>query len=313
MKFAAINNSILDTVGKSDVEKNLISSYNAVTTTPPDQLVSSLWDKMLLFGLKLLAAILIYLVGAWLIKVARRTIARFFDRKKTEPAIESFVTSLATTAMWLILIIIAVGTLGIETTSIAALLAAGGMAIGMALSGTVQNFAGGVMILVFKPFKVGDYIEAQGFAGTVSEVDITTTRLVTLDNRVIVLPNGALQSGTINNYSQKALRRVDITVSVEYGSDSDKVKELLLDVAHSDERVLTMAKGAPADPFVALNALGSSSVDFIMKFWCRTEDYWGVFYDTNEKVYKTLPSHGIDFPFQQVSVHLEGMGSDKPI
>ena len=309
----SVKNSILDTTGRSDIEKDFISSIKTVTATPPDQLVVSLGEKILHFGLKLLAAIVIYLMGAWLVKLARRALGGFFTKKKAEPAVVSFVTSLVIAVMWLIIIIIAVGTLGVETTSLAALLAAGGMAIGMALSGTVQNFAGGFMILVFKPFKVGDYIEAQGFAGTVSEVNITTTKLVTLDNRVIVLPNGALQSGSVNNYSEKEFRRVDLTIGVEYGSDSDKVKQLLLEIADSDERILTTAQGAPADPFVAVNALSPSSVDFIIKLWCKSENYWGVYYDTNERIYKTLPANGIEFPFQQVSVHLEGMGDNKPI
>lgn len=301
----SLKTALLDTTGKSEIEKDLISSINQVTSTPPDQLLASLGEKALQFGLKLLAAFLIYIIGAWLIKVIKNTLRRFFSRRNTEPAIVSFTMSLVTAALWVILIIVAVGTLGVETTSLAALLAAGGMAIGMALSGTVQNFAGGVMILAFKPFKVGDYIEAQGFAGTVSEVNITSTKLVTLDNRVIILPNGPLSSGSVNNYSKMEFRRVDLNVGVEYGSDADKVKELILGIASNDSRVLGTAQGAPADPFVALTSLSPSSVDFTVRLWVKSAEYWDVFFATNECIYKTLPENGVNFPFPQLSVHMK--------
>lgn len=300
----SVRTALLDTTGKSDVEKEFIASINAVSSTPADQLVSGLADKAIQFGLKLLAAILIYIIGAWLIKLVKRFLKGFFTRKKTEPAIVTFTTSLVTALMWVIVIIIAVGALGVETTSLAALLAAGGVAIGMALSGTVQNFAGGLMILIFKPFKVGDYIETMGYAGTVSEVNITSTKIVTIDNKVVIIPNGPLQNGTVNNYSKMDLRRVDLTVGVEYGTDADAVKAALMDIAASDSRILTVEQGAPADPFAAVLSLSPSSVDFTFRIWVRTADYWGVFFDTNEKIYKTLSERGISFPFPQVSVHM---------
>ena len=304
----SIKTAVLDTAGKSDFEKAIISSINTVSDTPTNKLVSTLGEKALVFGIKLLAALAIYFIGAWLIKIVKKALRRFFIRKKVEPAIETFVMSLVTAVLWVLLIIIAVGALGVETTSLAALLAAGGVAIGMALSGTVQNFAGGVMILIFKPFKVGDYIEAQGFAGTVSEVNITSTKLVTIDNRVIILPNGPLHSGTVNNYSQLAFRRVDLTVGVEYGTDADKVKEVILAMAAEDDRILGVENGAPADPFVALTSLSPSSVDFVVRLWVKTADYWAVFFSVNEGIYKALPANGIKFPFPQLSVHMENTG-----
>ena len=296
--------AMLNTLGKSDMEKEFISSLQAISNTPPEQLVSTLAEKGIQFGLKLLAAIAIYLIGAWLIRLVKKLLRGFFARKNTDAAIVSFTMSLATALLWVLVVIIAVGALGVETTSLAALLAAGGMAIGMALSGIVQNFAGGLMILIFKPFKAGDYIEAMGYAGTVSEVNITSTKIVTVDNKVIILPNGPLQSGTVNNYSKMDYRRVDFTVGVEYGSDADTVKSALLEIAASDERVVTAAQGAPADPFVGVLSLSPSSVDFTFRIWARTADYWGVFFDTNEKIYKTLPERGVSFPFPQVSVHM---------
>lgn len=298
-------NVILDTTGKSAVEKTLIETMNKVSSTPADQLLASLGEKALQFGLKVVAALLIYILGGYVIKWVKKILNNLFSKKKTEPAIVSFTMSLVTAALWVIVIIVAVGTLGVETTSLAALLAAGGMAIGMALSGTVQNFAGGIMILAFKPFKVGDYIEAQGFAGTVSEMNITSTKLTTVDNRVIILPNGTLSNGTINNYSKMEYRRVDFTVGVEYGSDADKVKEILLGIAAADKRVLNAAAGAPADPFVGLVNLNASSVDFTFRLWAKAADYWGVFFETYEKIYKVLPENGINFPFPQMTVHMD--------
>lgn len=301
----SVKTVLLDTTGKTDLEKGFISTINEAVNTPPDQLISALGEKALQFGMRLLAAIAIYFIGAWLIKLARNFLRGFFARKNTEPAIVSFTMSLVTAMLWVLLIIITVGALGLETTSLAALLAAGGMAIGMALSGTVQNFAGGVMILIFKPFKAGDFIEAMGYSGTVSEVSITATKILTPDNKVIILPNGPLQGGTINNYSKMHFRRVDFTVSVEYDSDADVVKNTLLEIASSDARIMTRKQGAPADPLAALSELGLNSVDFVFKVWVKTEDYWDVFYATNEKIYKSLPERGIKFPFSQISVHME--------
>lgn len=296
--------ALLGLLGKSDMEKEIVSSIRTISGTPPEQIVSALVEKGIQFGLKLLAAIAIYLIGAWLIRMVKKLLRSFFSRKNTEAAIVTFTMSLVTAFMWVLVVIIAVGALGVETTSLAALLAAGGMAIGMALSGIVQNFAGGLMILIFKPFKAGDYIEAMGYAGTVTEVNITSTKMVTVDNKVIILPNGPLQSGTVDNYSKMDFRRVDFVVGVEYGSDADTVRSALLDIAASDKRVLTAGQGAPADPFVGVLSLNPSSVDFTFRIWTKTADYWGVFFDTNEKIYKMLPERGVKFPFPQVSVHM---------
>ena len=161
------------------------------------------------------------------------------------------------------------------------------------------------MILIFKPFKAGDFIEAQGYSGTVSEINITSTQLITPDNKVIILPNGSLQSGNISNFSKLSFRRVDFTVSVEYGTDSELVRNTLLEIAASDARILGKAQGAPADCMIALSALADSSVNFIMRVWVKTEDYWDVFFATNEKIYTTLPRKGAAFPFPQLTVHLD--------
>lgn len=273
-----------------------------LASSKPEELLSSFLDQALHFGLKVLAALAIYFIGGWIISKIKKMLGKVFKKKSTEPAIASFVMSLVSITLTVILIILTVGTLGINTSSLAALLAAGGMAIGMALSGTVQNFAGGIMILVFKPFKSGDFIEAQGFAGVVTDVNIVSTKLTTGDNKTIVIPNGALSSGTINNYSKQPLRRVDWTVSVEYGSNPEEVKKAILSILKADSRVLDSSKNAPADPFIALSNLGASSVDYVVRAWVNAADYWDVFFNVNEKVYTELPQKGVNFPFPQLDV-----------
>ena len=196
------------------------------------------------------------------------------------------------------------GTLGVNTTSLAALLAAGGMALGMALSGTVQNFAGGLMLMIFKPFKAGDYIEAQGYAGVVTEVNIVGTHLTTIDNRRVVLPNGTLSNGNIVNYSSFPLRRIDLPVSVEYGTDAAACKEKLMAIVREDARILDATTPGAADPFVAVQRLSESSVIFIIRAWVKGSDYWPAQFDLNERIYTELPQTGINFPFPQLDVHV---------
>lgn len=285
----------------NQIQAELAAVAEKIATTPTNELIGDFLEKAINFGVKVLAAILIYLIGAWLIKKIKGMLKRIFDKKGTDAAIASFTMSIVSIALTIVLIIVTIGTLGIDTTSFAALLAGGGMAIGMALNGTVQNFAGGIMILIFKPFKSGDYIEAQGFAGTVSEVTITSTKLTTVDNRIIIIPNGALSNGTINNYSDQKFRRVDLTVDVEYGTSSDAVKAVLHSIVKEDARILS----EPAEPFIALSSLKDSSVQFTMRLWVKSSDYWGVYFDTTEKVYNELPKNGIHFPFPQLDVNIK--------
>lgn len=274
-----------------------------VTTTPADVLLKELGSDALQFGLKVLAALAIYFIGAWVIKRIKKLLGNIFERRKTDKAIASFTMSLVSISLTILLIILTVGTLGVNTTSLAAILAAGGMAIGMALSGTVQNFAGGIMLLVFKPFKAGDFIEAQGFSGTVSEVNIVSTKLTTTDNRVIVLPNGSLSSGTINNISQNPIRRLEWKIGVEYGSNIDQARKVILGILNADARVLH-GKDAPDEPNVKLSGLLDSSVEIQARCWVRTDDYWNLLWEVNELIYNELPKNGIDFPFPQLDVHL---------
>ena len=285
----------------NNIQAEIAAVAQKIATTPTNELISEFIDKAVAFGLKVLAALLIYTLGVWIIRKVKKIMKGIFDRKKTDAAIASFAMSITSIALTVILIIITVGTLGIDTTSIAALLAGGGMAIGMALNGTVQNFAGGIMILIFKPFKSGDFIETQGFSGTVSEVTITSTKLSTVDNRVIVIPNGLLSNGIINNYSDRTIRRVEITVDVEYGSSSEKVISILQSLIKDDTRILK----EPAEPFIRLSALKDSSIQFTIRLWVNASDYWGVYFDTIEKIYNELPKNGINFPFPQLDVNIK--------
>ena len=276
-----------------------------ILDTPPRQLLAELGEQAIQFGLKVLAALAIYIIGAWLIRVIRRAVRRGFERRKTEATLVSFVDSLISIGLWVILIVITISTLGINTTSLAALLAAGGMAIGMALSGTVQNFAGGIMLLVFKPFKVGDFIEAQGFYGTVTELNMVSTKIITPDNRVIILPNGALSNSNINNNTGLPLRRVDVTVNVAYGSDAEKVKQALLEIASTAPMLLDGKTPGASDPYVVLTELAASSVVFSLRGWTKSADVIFARYWLQENIYSQLPSkYGIQFPFPQMDVHI---------
>ncbi|MBR4161414.1 MAG: mechanosensitive ion channel [Bacteroidaceae bacterium] len=249
-------------------------------------------------GKSIIVAVVIYFVGKALITLVNRMLSGVMERRKVDPAIQSFAKSLVNILMMILLVISVVSALGVNTTSFAALLASGGVAVGMALSGNLQNLAGGIVILLFRPFKVGDYIEAQGTGGTVSEIQIFHTILTTPDNKKIFLPNGALSSGNITNYSKESLRRVDFTVSVEYGADIDKVRKVLKDILDKDERVLQ----EPA-PVIVLGALAESSVNMTVRVWVKSEDYWNVFFQTNETIYNEFNRQGINFPYPQLTIH----------
>ena len=301
---------INNTDSLTTVQAELAAVAAKLANTPADELLADLIDKAVAFGLKVLAAILIYTVGIWLIRKLKRVVKRIFEKKETDPAIASFVQSILSIAMTIMLIIITVGALGVDTTSLAALLAGGGMAIGMALNGTVQNFAGGIMILAFRPFQSGDYIKFEEFEGTVTEVNIVSTKLTTADNRTIIIPNGALSNGTINNFTHNKFRRVEWIIDIEYGTDVEKTKVLLQDLLDDDPRILTVATGAPADPFIGLNNLAASSIQIVAKVWVNKADYWPVKFYMNERIYTEFPKNGINFPYNKLDITI--MNQDKP-
>ena len=249
-------------------------------------------------GKSIIIAVIIYIVGKALIMLINRMMEKMLSRRQVDPTIQTFLKSLVNILLMALLIISVVSALGVNTTSFAALLASAGVAVGMALSGNLQNLAGGIVVLLFRPFKVGDYIEAQGVGGTVQEIQIFHTILNTPDNKKIYLPNGSLSSGNITNYSKEPTRRVDFTISIDYGESIDKVREVLKEIITNDQRVLTTP-----EPVIALNALADSSVNIALRIWVKSEDYWAVYWETNEKIYNEFNRRGINFPFPQLTVH----------
>lgn len=255
-------------------------------------------DSGIQVGGHILKAAIVFVVGRFLISLLRRLTSRLLDKRSVDVSIKTFVKSLVNILLTILLIISVVGALGVETTSFAALLASAGVAIGMALSGNLQNFAGGLVILLFKPYKVGDWIESQGVSGTVKEIQIFHTILTTADNKLIFVPNGALSSGVVVNYSNQKTRRVEWIVGIDYGEDYAKVEQVVRDILAADKRILS----EPA-PFVALHALDASSVNVVARVWVNSENYWDVYFDINQAIYKTFNEKGIDFPFPQLTVH----------
>ena len=263
-----------------------------------EQLLTKLLDWGIEVGKDLLGAIIIYIVGRFIIKQIGRLLSRILEKRKLEISVQTFLKSLVSILLNLILAFAIVSRLGVETTSFAALLASAGVAIGMALSGNLSNFAGGLIILVFKPFKVGDYIESPNASGTVREIQIFHTILVTVDNKVIYVPNGSLSSNAITNYNKQETRRAEWVFGVEYGEDFEKVREVLQRIIDADDRILI----DPA-PMIALGALSASSVDIKVRVWTKSADYWNVYFDMNKIVYDTFNKEGIGFPFPQLTVH----------
>ena len=223
-------------------------------------------------------------------------------KRNTEASLSSFLSSVVNITLNFLMIIIVIGILGIETSSFVALFASAGVAVGMALSGTLQNFAGGVMIMLFKPFKVGDFLEAEGVTGTVKEIQIFNTIITTADNKVIIVPNGGISTGIITNYSKEKYRRVDFEFSIGYGDDYDKAKAVLMELINADNRILK--GGDVAEPFIALKTLNSSSVDIVVRVWVEASNYWGVYFAMNESVYKEFSKQGLNIPYPQMDVHV---------
>ena len=318
-------------------------------------------------GGRIIGAVIIFVVGRFLISFLRKMLARLLAKRHVDASIQSFVKSLVNILLTILLIIAVIGKLGVETTSFAALLASAGVAIGMAMSGTLQNFAGGVLILLLKPYKIGDYIEAQGYGGTVKEIQIFHTRIVTPDNKSIILPNGGLSTSSINNWSKEDYRRVSWDIAISYGDDVEKMRAAVLEMFAADDRIVekyveddrvkhnepedgipddvddepeaddkprgffgrlfhhnrkvknaidewrerkkeqlkTMLPRADRSPAIILEELADSAVKVTIRAWVRSENYWTVYYDYNERFYNELPKRaGINFPFPQVDVHI---------
>lgn len=281
--------------------QNLADAAHRIAETPFSEWFPEMVKTYVVpFTIKLVVAIIVLIVGRWLIKIIKKGLGKMLERRKTDPSLNTFLMSLVSVLLTFFLIMSIIGILGINTSSLVALLASAGLAVGMALSGTLQNFAGGVMIMLFKPFKVGDYISAQGHEGFVQEIQIFNTHVLTTDNKSVILPNGALSTGTMTVFSKQSTRRVDWVFSIAYGDDYDKAKSVLKRLCEEDERILKTP-----EVFIELLKLNNSSVDLTVRAWVNTPDYWPVYFSLNERVYKVFAAEGLNIPFPQVDVHVK--------
>lgn len=266
-----------------------------------EQIISTLISMAAKFTLKILFAGLVFVIGRWLIKLLNKFATGLIMKgRHTDPSVLSFVRSFINISLLIVLLISVINIMGIETSSFVALFASAGVAIGMALSGNLQNFAGGLIILLFKPYKVGDTIEAQNVTGTVKDIQIFSTVLITSDNKTIIIPNNSLSTGVVINYSKQRNRRVEWIVSIEYGQDFDLAGKVINELLKEDARVLK----EPA-PLVALTQLADSSVNIAVRAWTAKDNYWDLYFDMNRKIYNTFNQKGIEFPFPQLEVHLQ--------
>jgi small conductance mechanosensitive channel len=258
-----------------------------------------LQELLAFYGLKIIAAILIFVVGRWIAKALRNVIKRMMTKGNVDEILISFVGNLTYIALLAFVIIAALNQLGIQTTSFIAIIGAAGLAIGLALQGSLANFAAGVLMIIFRPFQVGDYIEGAGVAGAVEKVHIFTTQLKTPDNKTIIIPNAKIMGDNITNYSAKDTRRVDMVIGVSYGDDLKKVREILEDILAKDDRILK----DPA-PTIGVLELGDNSVNFAVRPWVKRDDYWGTYFDVTETVKRRFDKEGISIPYPQRDVHL---------
>lgn len=258
-----------------------------------------IWGFAMTYGPKIVYAVLTLIIGLWIVKAIANGFVKVMEKRDVDASLRPFLKSLISTLLKIMLIITVMTMLGIEMTSFIAILGAAGLAVGMALSGTLQNFAGGVMILIFKPFRVGNFVEAQGYAGVIKEIQIFNTIMTTGDNKTVIIPNGGLSNSAMTNYSTQPTRRVDMTFGIGYGDDIKKAKEILANITAADERILK-------DPatFIAVSELADSSVNFVVRAWVNSADYWGVFFDMQETVKITFDKEGISIPFPQRDVHM---------
>lgn len=292
-----VENLILpDSVQKAQ----LTETVTKIFTTDYNALLNNLIEQALWIGLKIVLALAIYYVGKWVTRWIIRILDRSFERRNVDLSLRNFLRSMIKVVMTILVILAAIQTLGVNTSSFLAIFASAGLAVGMALSGTLQNFAGGVILLLLRPYRIGDFITAQGQSGTVKAIGLFSTQLSTPDNRIIYVPNSAISSSIVDNYSQPTTRRVDWKVSISYGDDIDVVRKEILAMLTQDKRVLN----DPA-PIVVLAELGNSAVILSVRAWAANADYWDLFWEINERIYKELPQKGIHFPYPQMDIHVK--------
>ncbi|MDE5773723.1 MAG: mechanosensitive ion channel [Muribaculaceae bacterium] len=274
-----------------------------------DDALSSIANGAVSFVFKLAIAIFVFYIGKYIITKLYNFVHKIMTSRHVDPSLTTFVLSLVRIVLFFILLITVVGILGIETSSFIAIFASAGVAIGMALSGTLQNFAGGVLILLLKPFKVGDFIDTSTYTGTVKAIQIFNTIINTPDNKTIIIPNGGLSTSSINNYSLESFRRVDWTVCLSYDTDIVKAKEVIHSILREDERVLTDVEGR--EPFVALGEMADSSINLTVRAWTESVNYWPLYFSMNERLFINLPKAGFSFPFPQLDVHFDDAANFK--
>lgn len=283
------------------------SLFILLKTSTPNAAQSSInleaaLEQLILLGVNagkhLLAATLVFIAGRFLISLLNKLVTSMLDRRDIDISVKTFLKSLVNILLTVLLIVSVIGALGINTTSFAALLASAGVAIGMALSGNLQNFAGGLIVLLFKPYKVGDWIENGSVSGTVKEIQIFHTLLTTSDNKVIYVPNGSMSSGSIINFSRNSTRRIEWIVGIDYGESYERVEQVLRDLLQADKRILS-----EPTPLIALHALDASSVNVVIRAWVNSSDYWDVYFGMNQAIYNTFNREKINFPFPQLTVH----------
>ncbi len=309
-----------------DSTVSIFPSLETLSAISADDLISKLISNITNFAISLAIAIAVFYIGKFIIKKLHKIVLSILLRREVDQSLSTFILSFVRIVLYFILIIIVIGILGIETSSFLALFASAGVAIGMALSGTLQNFAGGVLILLLKPYKIGDYIEAQGYAGTVTEIQIFHTIICTPDNKSIIIPNGGLSTDSINNYSREDYRRVDWEICLSYGDDVNVARKVILDILNKDERVvkkfieddmeqrglshkspIKKASNIKTDrsPVVLLTKLADSSINLTARAWTTSGNYWNVMTDVNEIIYNELPKHGLSFPYPQMDIHIK--------
>ena len=280
---------------------NFAEAVRKLTSLDVDTLLRNLLSESVWILVKILIALVIYFIGRWVVRRLIRVLDGICERRKVDVSLRSFLRNTIRVVFMLLLVLIVVSTLGVNVTSLIAVFSAATLAIGMALSGTAQNFAGGVMILLMKPYRIGDYISAQGQSGTVREIKLFSTVITTTDNQTIYIPNNSIATAIIDNYTTADLRRVDWSVGISYGDDVDVARRTILTMFAADARILK----DPAEPVVRVSALADSSVNLTVRVWTKNTDYWDVYFEYNERFYKELPAAGINFPFPQMDVHVK--------
>jgi small conductance mechanosensitive channel len=264
-----------------------------------ENLVPKIWEIITIYGLKVIAAVVVFVVGRWIAKGLTKFAENVMNKRQVDPTIVSFVANMTYIALLVFVVLAALGQLGIQTTSFIAVIGAAGLAIGLALQGSLANFAAGFLMIIFRPFKVGDYIEGAGVAGTVEAIQIFTTQLKTPDNKTVIIPNAGLTAGNITNYSAKGTRRVDLVFGIGYGDDIDHAKKVIMDVLAKEERILK-------DPATTIGVveLADSSVNFAVRPWVKADDYWNIYFNLTENIKKDFDAQGISIPFPQRDVHM---------